>query len=87
MCDILEYSNVKKALQEHVKSKHKKDLKTIIDELGPVLGPNYIQFLTVKPTYHDGKTVYINEPGLYALIMKSRTSFVETFQNLKILKT
>jgi hypothetical protein len=33
-----------------------------------------------KPSYNEGKAIYINEPGLYALIMKSKTSFAETFQ-------
>ena len=82
VCAILEYSNVKKALQEHVKPKHKKDLQTLIRELGPVSGPNSItEIPNLKPSYHDGKAVYISEPGLYSLIMSSRTSFAEIFQD------
>jgi prophage antirepressor-like protein len=34
-----------------------------------------------KPSYNEGKSVYVSEPGLYSLIMKSRTSFAETFQD------
>ena len=34
VCAILGYKNAKVALQEHVKPKYKKDLQTIIDELG-----------------------------------------------------
>ncbi len=60
--------------------------------MGSVSLPNpKIGIPSIKPTYHEGKAVYINEPGLYALIMKSshevagpygaRTSFAETFQD------
>jgi len=82
VCAILEYSNVKDALQKNVKPKHKKDLQTIIEELGCVPHPNSItEIPNLKPSYHDGKAVYVSEPGLYALIMKSKTSFAETFQD------
>jgi prophage antirepressor-like protein len=82
VCTILEYTNVKKALQNHVKPKHKKDLKTIVEEVGPKTGPtSIIEIPSSKLSYNDGKAIYINEPGLYALIMKSRTSFAETFQD------
>jgi prophage antirepressor-like protein len=32
--------------------------------------------------YHDGKAVYISEPGLYSLIMHSKAPFAEKFQDL-----
>jgi prophage antirepressor-like protein len=82
VCTILEYTNVKKALQNHVKPKYKKDLKTIVEEVGAVLGPtSIIEIPSSKLSYNDGKAIYINEPGLYSLIMNSRTSFAETFQD------
>jgi len=82
VCAILEYSNVKDALQKHVKPKYKKDLKTIVEELGCAAHSNSITAISsIEPSYHAGKAIYINEPGLYALIMKSRTSFAETFQD------
>jgi prophage antirepressor-like protein len=82
VCTILEYKDVKDALQNHVKPKYKKDLKTIVDELEGVSPSNSITTISsIEPSYHAGKAVYINEPGLYALIMKSRTSFAETFQD------
>ena len=82
VCAILGYKSAKVALQEHVKPKYKKDLQTIIDEVGSVSLPTpKIGIPSIKPSYNDGKVVYINEPGLYALIMKSRTSFAETFQD------
>jgi len=82
VCAILEYSSARKALQDHVKPKHKKDLQTIIDEVSTVSVPTpKIGSPSIKPSYNDGKAVYVSEPGLYALIMKSRTSFAETFQD------
>jgi len=82
VCAILEYKDVKDALQNHVKPKYKKDLKTIVDEVGGVSpSTSIIKIPSSKLSYNEGKAVYINEPGLYALIMKSRTSFAETFQD------
>ena len=82
VCAILEYSSARVALQNHVKPKYKKDLQTIIKEMSNETLPNSItEIPNLKPSYHDGKAVYVSEPGLYALIMKSRTSFAETFQD------
>jgi len=82
VCAILEYKDVKDALQNHVKPKYKKDLKTILEELEGETPSNSITAISsIEPSYHAGKAVYINEPGLYSLIMKSRTSFAETFQD------
>jgi prophage antirepressor-like protein len=36
---------------------------------------------TTNIGYHDGKAIYISEPGLYSLIMKSKVKFAETFQD------
>jgi prophage antirepressor-like protein len=33
-------------------------------------------------TYNEGKAVYINEPGLYSLIMHSKAPFAEEFQDM-----
>jgi len=71
---LLEYKNVKDALQKHVKPKHKKDLKTIVEEvstetvLNSIIGvPNQ------KMSHHDGRAVYISKDGLIELLTKSRT--------------
>ena len=32
-------------------------------------------------TFNAGKAVYVNEPGLYSLIMKSKAPFAEAFQD------
>jgi prophage antirepressor-like protein len=91
VCEILGYKNIHKALDVHVKSKHKKDLKTLKsytfngsndpNEAGPKLGYTFLGSLEPL-SYHNGKAIYINEPGLYSLIMNSSTPFAESFQDL-----
>jgi prophage antirepressor-like protein len=82
ICTILEYFDIKQALQKNVKPKHKKNLQTIIDEVDVCqTSTSTIGIPSSKPSYNEGKSVYVSEPGLYSLIMKSRTSFAETFQD------
>src|SRR5580700_796163 len=64
VCAILGYANIKKALLEHVKPKHKRDLKEF--EVGPTPGPTSDSQTLVKLgerhnqlSYNDGKAVYI----------------------------
>jgi prophage antirepressor-like protein len=58
-----------KALRDHVDVRHKKDLRTLSDEVGTTsLGSGNLKNLT----YHSGKAVYISEAGLYSLIMRSK---------------
>jgi prophage antirepressor-like protein len=82
VCEILEYKDVKNVLFRHVKLKYKKDLKTLAEEV--VISPTtFFGLNNLKNlSYNTGKTIYINEPGLYSLIMHSKTSFAETFQDL-----
>ena len=79
VCTILEHKSIKQSLFE-LDSDYKKDLKTIMEELVRDHLTNSITEIPNIPTYHEGKAVYINEPGLYALIMKSKTHFAKTFQ-------
>lgn len=78
VCASLGHKNPKKALLTHVKPKHKKELSQLV---GTQIGS---QLLGSHKTlnYHDGKAVYINEAGLYSLIMNSNVSFAEAFQDL-----
>jgi prophage antirepressor-like protein len=62
LCAILEYKSARKALQDHVKLKHKKDLQTLIRGI-----PNQ------KMSHNDGRAVYISKDGLIELLTKSRT--------------
>jgi len=80
VCTILEHKNIKNSLFK-LDDDYKKDLKTIMEELVSPGGTNSITAISsIEPSYHAGKAVYINEPGLYALIMKSKTHFAKTFQ-------
>ena len=79
VCTILEHKNIKNSLFK-LDDDYKKDLKTIMEEVvSPGDTTSKIEIPTTL-TYNDGKAVYINEPGLYALIMKSKTHFAKTFQ-------
>ena len=80
VCAILEHKDIKRTLYD-LDTYYKKDLQTIIDEVVRANPDTKIGMPSIKPSYNDGKTVYVSEPGLYALIMKSRTSFAETFQD------
>jgi hypothetical protein len=69
----LEYKDIKVALQDHVKEKHKKDLRTLSNELGGVLPPNSLGSNNLKNlTYHSGKAVYISEGGVLDLVSASK---------------
>jgi very-short-patch-repair endonuclease len=71
VCEILEYKYIKQALFEHVKEKHKKELRTLSNELATnSLGSNNLKNLT----YNQGKAVYISKEGLISLLVKSRTA-------------
>ncbi len=74
VCAILEYKDVKQALQKNVKPKHKKDLQTIMEELNGANPDTIIGgILSSKLSYNDGKAVYLSKDGLVALLTKSRT--------------
>jgi prophage antirepressor-like protein len=80
VCTILEHKDIQKTLFK-LDSYNKKDLQTIIKELhDPGSCTSTIGIPSLKPSYNEGKAIYINEPGLYALIMKSKTQFSKTFQ-------
>lgn len=83
VCEILEYKDIQNVLFKHVKPKYKKDLKTLAEELHGKIPCNLFGQNNFKNlSYHAAKAVYINEPGLYSLIMHSKTSFAEAFQDL-----
>ena len=53
---ILGYSNTNDALLKYVEEEDKKSLKELDSDL--------------ESNYHEGKAVYINESGLYDLILR-----------------
>lgn len=80
VCKVLGYKNTNDAISRHVKIKNKKSLKEIlegVDQYDPfALGKKHYE------TYNEASSIYINEPGLYSLIMHSNAVFAETFQDL-----
>jgi len=86
VCEVLGYSNIQKALYENVKPKHKQTLQGLDTLVQPMLvqpGGGCTSLGSFKPlTYNEGKSVYINEPGLYSLIMNSNAKFAEEFQDM-----
>ncbi|CCU55668.1 N1R/p28-like protein [Choristoneura biennis entomopoxvirus] len=71
--EILEYdiSSFKKRLQK-LKESYKKSYGRLLEELGVVATPNL--------KYHDSKIIYVNEAGLYSLIMNSKLESAKSFQ-------
>ena len=67
MANILEYVDTKKAITAHVDDDYKKKLEEL-------MGINSISI-----GYHERTDVYINEPGLYKLIFRSKMKEAETF--------
>jgi len=79
VCAILEHKDIKRTLYD-LDTYYKKDLQTIIDEVVGANPTTSICVVNFGISYNDGKAVYVSEPGLYALIMKSKTHFAKTFQ-------
>jgi prophage antirepressor-like protein len=82
VCAILQYKDIKQALQEHVLAHQKKSLKLLSSESSLSRGPNFLGVNNLSTEYHEGKTVYINESGFYRLINKSKTRLADAFQTL-----
>jgi prophage antirepressor-like protein len=76
VCKVLEYENIKDALQKLIPSKYKQPLNKILNiSLGCDQHPNS------DVGYHKGKAVYINEAGLYELIFNSKMEKARKFKD------
>ena len=85
ICEILEYLDIKKAIQEHVQQKNKKSLKELSEKWYVETTYHFIlgsENLSIK--FPQCQAVYINEPGLYALILRSKAPLANQFQDLAI---
>ncbi|AAK82063.1 anti-repressor Ant [Invertebrate iridescent virus 6] len=83
VCTILGYKDKEQALRKRVKSKHKKSLSELFEKKLPVVTTgNFFLGTQNELSYHEGKSIYINEPGLYNLIMSSEAPFAEQFQDM-----
>lgn len=73
IADILGYSNTRQAIIENVSEKDKEKYKVLCEKL------------TVYPTdgykSNEGSIIYINESGLYSLIMGSKKKEAQEFKN------
>ena len=85
VCNILGYSDIKSTLLKNVKLNHKLMLKEVAASEAATSEPQTsvikLGVDTKNISYNDGKAIYISEPGLYSLIMKSKVKFAETFQD------
>jgi len=73
VASVLGYVNTKDTIKNHVRDKHKMlfgDLKLKLDGVA-----NHV------PTKKLDSTVYISEPGLYSLILRSKLKGAENFQD------
>jgi prophage antirepressor-like protein len=85
VCEILEQKDVKYALKTHVLPRYKKELCTILG--GGIPPPQHmVKIVHVLGkqlfSFREGQMIYISEPGLYSLIMNSKTSISIMFQEL-----
>ncbi len=74
VCEILQYTDIKQTLRTHVKPIYKRSYVDISSEF------NIEQNANTLEAYREGKAVYVNEPGLYALIFGSRLETAEKFR-------
>jgi prophage antirepressor-like protein len=72
VCNILEHKDIKKSLFK-LDSDYKKDLQTIIEELKEINPNTIIGMPSSKPSYNEGKAIYLSKDGLVAMLTKSRT--------------
>ena len=82
VCEILEYKDIKDALQKHVQQKSKKTLKELSEKWGGKTPPHFILGSgNLSTQFPQCQAVYINEPGLYALILRSKAPLANQFQD------
>ena len=75
--DILRYKNTMKSIRDHVDPEDKKGLS----ELGPKSKQNETFALEKSPIEMNEKnTIYINESGLYSLILRSKLESARVFK-------
>ncbi|MFM7982213.1 MAG: Bro-N domain-containing protein, partial [Candidatus Fonsibacter sp.] len=65
---ILAYTNTNKAIIDHVDEEDKKRREEIMGQCEPLIDIN------------DRRAIFINEPGLYSLIMRSKMSEAKAFK-------
>lgn len=78
VCDILRYTNSRKAINDHVRPQNKKIItKDVLLTCNLGVCVNNVLNLLTK---YNGKFIIINEVGLYELILKSKMPKAERFK-------
>lgn len=76
VCKILGYRNPNDALTRHVQEKHKGKLQDFrVRDSRTLLHQQNV-------SHYDLSSIYISEPGLYSLVMRSKVPFAQKFQDL-----
>jgi prophage antirepressor-like protein len=85
VCDVLGHEASKKALQRYVEHDDKQSLSVLRSIEPNRVGTSDVPTLlgSFEPlTYNEGKAVYVNESGLYSLILSSEAPFAKEFKRL-----
>jgi prophage antirepressor-like protein len=85
VCDVLGHEASKKALQRYVEHDDKQSLSVLRSYEPNKVGTSDVPTLlgSFEPlTYNEGKAVYVNESGLYSLILSSEAPFAKEFRRL-----
>ena len=89
VCKILEYKDIKCALRDNVMSDFKTSLLELSEKFlgdnspniwGGSLPPHILGASNLSVKYPQCQMVYVNEPGLYSLILKSKAPLALQFQ-------
>lgn len=75
IAQLLEYKNTKKALFDHVDDIDKITYEKIHEKLGNVLLPQ------ISDKFNNPKTIFINQNGLFDLVIKSKMKKAKEFRN------
>ena len=86
VAQLLGYKNTVDAVANHVKEKNKLSYDVLIQKIAPQENRDTKNMGIANHTPHfkkndyDPQTIFINEPGLYSLIMRSKMPYAEEFQ-------
>ncbi|CCA61432.1 anti-repressor Ant [Diadromus pulchellus ascovirus 4a] len=80
ICNILQYNDIKQALQNNVYDEDKKPLSALGVCGTPNPNSSAIRLGSYSGAYHEGRAVYVNEAGLYSLVLTSKAPFAREFK-------
>ena len=78
---FLGYKNITQTLEDYVYPEDKSALQVLIQNKGqPLRRPPSVLQNAKPPNYHEGKAIYVNESGLYSIILSSRMPMAKPFK-------